>query len=116
MIKLIFTTAALTLASCATPDAITYEDIAGRPRQEQIATMMLASPEEMAAIYRAHLDHVAALPDVTPDERAVLARVGSLVTPEWYAGEDAAGADEAEQLVRGLSRGTLRAVAVLGAE
>jgi hypothetical protein len=116
MKKILCAAAAITLVSCATPDAITYEDIAGRPRQEQIATLMLASPEEMAAIYRAHLDHVAALPDVTPDERAVLVRVGSLVTPEWYAGEDAAGADEAEQLVRGLSRGTMRAVALLGAE
>lgn len=119
MIKLIFATASvLALASCASTDAITYDDVAGRPRQEQLATMMRASPEEMASIYRAHLAHVAALPDVTADEQLVLARVSELVTPAWYTVPEQAaeGEAEAEQLVLGLSFGTLRHVGTLGAE
>lgn len=120
MNKLIFMAAlALAGASCATPDALTYDDVAGLPRQARLQLMQLASPEEMSAIYHGHLEHVAELPDVTPDERDVLARVGALATPEWYAGQApgervAADMAEAEQLVRGLSLGTMRAVANFG--
>lgn len=111
----------LALTSCAAPDALTYQDVVDLPHQEQIHVMQGASPENMAAIYQAHLAHVAELPSVTPEERAALARARALVTPEWYS-SDAPGermrADqaEAERLVRGLSPATMRAVATIGAE
>ena len=101
------------------PDALTYDDVAGLPRQERLQLMQLASPEEMSAIYHGHLEHVAEPPEVTPDERDVLARVRALATPEWYAGPapgERATVDmaEADQLVQGLSLGTMRAVADFG--
>ena len=83
--------------------------------------MARATPEEMAGIYRAHIEHVASLPSVTMDERAVLARVGALITPESYGdGEKSprtlSDEAEAEKLVRGLSVETARALIAIGGE
>ena len=111
----------LAVASCASPPALTYDDVAGHPREERLTAMNAASPEEMAALFRTHVEHVAARPDVTADERATLARVAALVSPEWSAADapsERAEADEAEaeRLIRGLSPATMRAVMALGGE
>ena len=112
---------ALAGASCVSPPALAYEDVAGHPREERLLTMGAASPEEMAAIFRTHLAHVAAGPGVTADERAAIARVGELASAEWSAVDaqsERAKADEAEaeRLIRGLSPATMRAVMALGGE
>lgn len=107
--------AAILTSSCASPDAITYQDVAGLPRQERLKIFSLASPEEMAAIYRVHIGHIADLPAVTSEERALLATVGALVTPAWYTGDESAQ-EEAEQIMRGLSRETMLAIVQLGGE
>ena len=106
------------VASCASPP-VSLADVAGPPREERIAAMARATPEEMAGIYRAHIEHVASLPSVTMDERAVLARVGALITPESYGdGEKSprtlSDEAEAEKLVRGLSVETARALIAIG--
>lgn len=113
MHKLIFTAAlALVGSSCAAPDAITYDDVAGRPREERLATLGRATDAERAAIIRTHYARVAAGPDVPTTDRAALARLVELV-PE---GDDAVASGEAERLMRGLGASTIRAVLALGGE
>ncbi len=107
-------------SSCSTPEEITYASVAGLPREERLARMALASPEEMATMFHAHLEHVAAGPDVMPADREALARVGVLLSAEWYVAEpserDPAIEAEAGRLARGLTYSTARAMMSLGGE
>ncbi len=117
---------ALSLASCAEPGPLTYEDVAPLTHQEQLAAFATASPAEMAAIYRGHFERVAERPDLTLAQHDAIERAAVLVSPQWYVPENADGQAgervrteqaEAERLVReALGPNATRAMMMIGPE
>jgi hypothetical protein len=79
MIKLIFTAAAITLASCAAPQ-LTYDDVVTLPPEAQLAVLKSASPEERTTLFREHYRHLAAHPELTEAQRAAARRAVAEIT------------------------------------
>jgi hypothetical protein len=95
MKKLTFAAAAvlLALAACAA-QPLTYEEVVALPPEAQFDALKSASPEEHAAIFRAHMLHLAASQELTEEQRAAVRRAAAEVTRADYEPHARAAWDE----------------------